>query len=51
MDNNKQFIDKVRMELNKAEREEKTSYFNKFVLVENIMDVIKEYIPKIKNLY
>ena len=51
MINNKQFIDKVRMLLNTAEREELTSYFDKNVLVKNIIEVMKNYIPKLKGIY
>ena len=49
--NNKQFIDEVRKLLNKAEWEENTSYFNKYVLVKDIIEAAKEYIPRLKGLW
>ena len=49
--NNKQFIDQVRILLNAAEREELTSYFDKNVLVKSIIEVMKDYIPKLKGIY
>ena len=49
--NNKQFVDKIRTLLNAAEREEKTNYFDKYILVKNIIATAKDYIPKIKDVY